>query len=51
MNTTLNLNDSAAHHLFDRGPYRDHPTPDEVSDRIDYFVEHDGAVNTHGELV
>lgn len=41
----------AGRHLFDAQHYRAHPTPNEVADRIDYFVEHDGAVNIFGDLV
>lgn len=41
----------AARHLFESRHYLKPPTPTEVADRIDYFVEHDGAVNIYGELV
>ena len=37
--------------LFNSDSYVKPPTPTEVADRIDYFVEHDGALNIHGKLV
>lgn len=41
----------AAWNLFESRHYPKPPTPTEVADRIDDFVEHDGAVSIYGELV